>query len=149
MTNRSKKMLSELDQKAQPLFMDFLLKLDTVLGDSQYIAHEGRRKIIVQEAYYAQGREKLEAVNEKRAAAGLFLLRSENDNYIITWTLKSRHIDGLAMDIVPVNGKGNPTWDMGHYWNKFVSIRDCGKEAGLICGADWKTPDWPHYEIKI
>lgn len=149
MTDRSVRMLGELDKRAQPKFKDFLYKLDTVLGEDQFIVHEGIRKKIVQEAYYAQGREKLEAVNEKRNTAGLYLLRSENDNYIITWTLKSKHIDGLAMDVVPVNGKGDPTWDMAHFWNKFTAIRDCGKEAGLVCGADWKTPDWPHYEINL
>jgi hypothetical protein len=99
---------------------------------------------------HAQGREPLVAVNAKRAEAGLYLLRGDADNYQITWTLKSRHIDGLAMDVLPVDGRGNPTWDLSHYRQQFTAISKCARDAGLECGADWPAPktDWPHYEIK-
>ncbi len=147
MTVRSIKILEGLDSAAQPIFREFLKLLDAELGDARYIAIEGRRLLAVQEAYHAQGRESLEDVNKKRSAAGLYLLRSEQDNYIITWTLKSKHIDGLAMDVVPTDGAGNPTWDLAHYRKTFETIRDCGKKAGLTCGADWNPPDWPHYQI--
>ena len=149
MTDRSKRMLTELDLRAQPVFERFLKYLDDELGDDQYIVFEGRRTPLVQEAYYAQGRKSLEEVNALRKKAGLYLLRNEKDNYLITWTLQSKHIDGLAMDVLPVNGAGNPTWDLGHYRKFFEIIRDCGREAGLICGADWLSPktDWPHYEF--
>ena len=148
MTERSKNMLNKLDSRARPIFFDFISRLDLALGDDQYIIFEGRRTVRVQEAYYAQGRKTLEEVNQLRTAAGLYLLRSEKDNYIITWTIKSKHIDGLAMDVLPVNGAGNPTWDLAHFKRQFEIIRDCGNEAGLICGADWiPNTDWPHYEI--
>jgi hypothetical protein len=150
MTERSKRMLTELDPAAQPIFKKFLEQLDNVLGDDKYIVFEGRRRTEVQNAYYAQGREFLEEVNKKRAAAGLYLLQSERDNYVITWTLFSKHIAGLAMDVLPVDGRGNPTWDLAHYRKSFETIRDCGKQAGLVCGADWSpNTDWPHYEIRI
>jgi len=147
MTERSIKKLEGLSSIAQPIFRDFLTLLDAELGEDRYIAYEGRRTIAVQEAYYAQGRESFEDVNKKRTAAGLFLLKSERDNYIITNTLKSKHIDGLAMDVVPTDGAGNPTWDLAHYYKVFVVIRDCAKKAGLTCGADWNPPDWPHCQI--
>lgn len=69
---------------------------------------------------------------------------------MITWSIKSKHIDGLAMDVVPVDGAGNPTWDLAHFFKTFQKIRDCGFAAGLICGADWPVPktDWPHYELR-
>jgi len=149
MTERSKRMLDELDDKAQPVFEKLFKWLDSELGDDQYIFFEGRRRSLVQEAYYAQGREPLETVNKKRAAAGLYLLRSEKDNYIITWTLKSKHIDGLAGDVLPVDGAGNPTWDLAHFQRQFEIIRDRARECGLVCGADWKPADWPHYEVRL
>jgi len=151
MTERSKRMLAELDPRARATFAEFLAKLDEVLGENQYIVYEGRRSVRIQEAYYAQGRERLERVNELRKLAGLYLLRSEKDNYVITWTVKSKHIDGLAMDVLPVNGAGEPTWDLAHYRNTFTKIRDCGRAVGLVCGADWHSPqtDWPHYELKV
>jgi hypothetical protein len=148
MTERSIRMLSELNSLAQPIFEGFLLCLDKELGEARYIVYEGIRSKLKQEAYFAQGRQGLGAVNALRKQVGLYLLTSEAQNYIITWTLKSKHIDGLAMDITPVNGAGEPTWDLGHFWNTFVKIRDCGRNVGLVCGADWKPPDWPHYEIR-
>jgi hypothetical protein len=147
MTVQSVKKLEGLSSAAQPVFREFLILLDTELGDDRYVVFEGRRTVAVQEAYYAQGRESLEDVNKKRAAAGLYLLRSDRDNYVITWTLKSKHIDGLAMDVLPADGMGNPTWDLAHYRKTFETIRDCGKKAGLTCGADWSPPDYPHYQI--
>jgi hypothetical protein len=147
MTERSVKKLAELSFAAQTVFRQFLNILDAELGEDRYIVFEAGRTAAVQAAYYAQGRESLEEVNKKRAAAGLYLLRSERDNYIITWTLQSKHIDGLAMDVLPTDGRGNPTWDLAHYRKVFETIRDCGKKAGLTCGADWPTPDWPHYQI--
>ncbi|MDR2924275.1 MAG: M15 family metallopeptidase [Treponema sp.] len=147
MTEKSVKKLAELSSAAQPVFREFLNLLDAVLGDDRYVVFEGRRSPAVQEAYYAQGRESLEDANKKRAAVGLYLLRSERDNYPITWTLKSKHIDGLAIDVVPTDGAGNPTWDLAHYHKAFETIRDCGKKAGLTCGADWNPPDWPHFQI--
>jgi len=148
MTERSIKMLAELDPAAQPVFKKFLELLDNDLGDVRYIVFEGRRRMEVQQAYYAQGRESLEEVNKKRKLAGLYLLGNERDNYPITWTLNSKHLIGLAMDVLPVDSRGNPTWDLAHYRKFFETIRNCGKQAGLECGADWNTPDWPHYEMR-
>ena len=149
MTQRSVKMLLELSPAAQPSFSAMLEALDRKLGEDRYIVFEGKRSVQVQEAYYAQGRDSLEQVNFLRGTAGLYLLKSDRENYLITWTLKSKHIDGLAMDILPMDGQGNPTWDLAHYRERFGVIRECGLAAGLICGADWSDPytDWPHYEF--
>jgi len=148
MTERSMKMLNELDASAKFAFQALLQRLDLALGDTQYIVFEGRRTLAVQEAYYAQGREPLESVNAKRQKAGLYLLRSDKDNYVITWTMDSKHIKGFAMDILPVDGAGRPTWDLAHYKDKFDVIKNCAKVSGLICGADWNPQDWPHYEVR-
>ena len=149
MTERTIRMLGELDQRAQFTFENFLHRLDADMGDDQYIVFEGRRTKAVQTAYFAQGRQPLEEVNRLRQLAGLWLIRSEKDNRTITWTMNSRHIEGLAMDVLPVDGKGNPTWDLAHFRSRFETILICGRAAGLICGADW-TPntDWPHYELR-
>ena len=149
MTGRSERMLDGLDPEVRPKFKKFLERLDRELGFERYIVYEGRRSKETQEAYYAQGRRSLVEVNTLRRAAGLYLLRSEKDNYQITWTLASKHLDGLAMDVVPVDGAGNPTWDLAHFREAFEAIRDCGSAAGLECGADWPAPktDWPHFEV--
>ena len=150
MTERTLQMLAQLVPQAIPVFDYFFRNLDTAIGDDQYIVFEGRRTVEIQDAYYAQGRENLSMVNGLRKMAGLYLLRSDKDNYKITWTRKSKHIEGLAMDVLPGDGAGKPTWDLAHYRKVFEAIRDAGRKTGLECGADWPDPetDWPHYEIK-
>lgn len=150
MTGRTRKMISQLDRRAQFAFTRMCQLLDQRLGEEGYYVFEGLRTQDVQEAYYAQGRESLAAVNEKRVKAGLYLLRNERQNYKITWTLHSRHMDGKAMDIVPLTAEGNPTWDLAHYKSQYEIIRDCGRSAGLECGADWDEDqrDWPHYQVR-
>ena len=151
MTTRPKRMLAELESRALPLFTRMFERLDDTLGETNYIAFEGRRSQAVQDAYYAQGRETLAQVNAKRTSAGLYLLRRDEDNYEISWTTKSKHTEGLAMDILPLDNRGNPTWDLAHYRRQFEDIRGAALMAGGIeCGADWPADkvDWPHYQVK-
>jgi peptidoglycan L-alanyl-D-glutamate endopeptidase CwlK len=150
MTERSIKMITLLKPKAREQFTVMCKILDKTLGDDAYIIFEGVRIEKVQAAYFAQGREPLEAVNRARKEAGLYLLTSEKQNYKITWTMRSKHLEGLAMDILPAQPNGESTWDLAHYRKQFELIRDAGREAGLVCGADWPEAqrDWPHYEVK-
>jgi peptidoglycan L-alanyl-D-glutamate endopeptidase CwlK len=150
MTERSRKMIGLLKPEARRRFTAMCETLDRNLGDDAYIIFEGLRTEKTQSAYFAQGRAPLEEVNKARKAAGLYLLTSEKQNYTITWTMKSRHLEGLAMDILPARPDGEPTWDLAHYRRQFEIIRNAGREAGLECGADWPEAqrDWPHYEVK-
>lgn len=106
---------------------------------------ETRRNISVQRAYYAQGRESLEVVNQLRKAAGLHPIdRNENDRKI-TWTLKSKHLDGLAFDVVPLKG-GQLWWEAPYLM--WLRIGEIGESCGLQWGGRWeKCPDYPHFEI--
>ena len=83
----------------------------------------GSRTQAEQDALYAQGRTK--------------------PGPVVTWTRKSRHIGGRAIDLTLFSGK-NPVWESKHYYTagKF------GKELGLVWGGDWKrTKDLPHFEL--
>jgi hypothetical protein len=150
MIERSKKMIALLKPEARQRFTAMCETLDQSLGDDAYIIFEGVRTERIQAAYFAQGRGSLETVNKARKDAGLYLLTSEKQNYKITWTMKSKHLEGLAMDILPVKPDKEPTWDLAHYRRQFELIRDAGRSAGLVCGADWPEAqrDWPHYEVK-
>jgi hypothetical protein len=150
MTERSKKMIALLRPEARQRFTNMCETLDNSLGEDAYLIFEGVRTEKVQSAYFAQGREPLEKVNEKRKDVGLYLLTSEKQNYKITWTMNSKHLSGLAMDILPINHNRVPTWDIAHYRRQFELIRDAGRTAGLVCGADWPEAqrDWPHYEVE-
>lgn len=66
-------------------------------------------------------------------------------------TMKSRHIGGFAVDIVPYVG-GKVRWD----WPLFDPIRDAmfhaAHELGIEIewGGDWKGfPDGPHWQLPV
>jgi len=60
----------------------------------------------------------------------------------ITWTLKSNHLGGMAVDIVPLKD-GKPEWN--HQDDRIVAAM---KNAGFVWGGDWPTPDKPHFELR-
>jgi peptidoglycan L-alanyl-D-glutamate endopeptidase CwlK len=89
---------------------------------------QGNRTQAEQNALYAQGRTKR--------------------GNIVTWTKKSKHIGGGAIDFAAlVNGKVS--------WNEklFPAIADAFKQAarelktGIEWGGDWKTKDWGHIQL--
>lgn len=83
----------------------------------------GSRTQAEQDALYAQGRTK--------------------PGPVVTWTRKSRHIGGRAIDLTLFSGK-NPVWESKHY----QTAGKVGKELGLVWGGDWKrTKDLPHFEL--
>lgn len=60
---------------------------------------------------------------------------------------KSYHNFGLAVDIVFLNEKGEPSWSPEHNWQKLGEI---GKNLGLIWGGDFKRiKDYGHFELHL
>lgn len=113
---------------------------------------ETEREQAVQDAYYAQGRQDLDAVNRLREAIGLHLL-GEFENKIVTNAKVSRHTGGNAVDIAPeVPGKpGQPWWNAPMWtWERIGAVAE-------TCGLDWcaggygqtwgKGWDNPHFEL--
>jgi hypothetical protein len=120
------------------------------------------RTVDEQEAFYAQGRETLAKVNELRLKAGMYLLKSEKENYRVTTTKNSRHFPdpkagnrSHAFDIAIVRDGNIPTWDTKWDGNKdgisdYLEAAYIGKLVGLNPGGLWKKfKDWPHYEEVI
>lgn len=104
---------------------------------------EGKRSLARQKELYGKGR----TVPECRA------VMSEQDakkyskpkEKKVTWTINSKHIDGLAVDIVPYKGKAL-SWETNNPDYKKVSA--IFKSLGFEWGGDWTaTKDYPHYQI--
>jgi peptidoglycan L-alanyl-D-glutamate endopeptidase CwlK len=70
----------------------------------------------------------------------------------VTWTMKSKHIEGLAFDIA-ICKDGVPVWD-GKVDVDLDGVPDyleagiIGESLGLVWGGRWKSPDYPHFELK-
>lgn len=63
---------------------------------------------------------------------------------IVTWTRKSKHVEGKAFDIAIVKN-GKISWNPKDY----MEIGKIGMEAGLSWGGAWaKSKDYPHFELK-
>lgn len=68
----------------------------------------------------------------------------------VTWTLKSKHIDGLAFDIA-ILADGKPNWDTKVNVNQndipdYIEAGRIGRQCGLIWGGDFG--DLPHFEYR-
>jgi peptidoglycan L-alanyl-D-glutamate endopeptidase CwlK len=113
---------------------------------------ETDRSQAVQNAYYAQGRQALEAVNRLRAAAGLYLI-TERENTVITNARVSNHTGGNAVDMCPeIDGKpGYPWWNAPSWvWEHMGRLAEqcgldwCAGGYGQVWGKGW---DNPHFEL--
>lgn len=67
----------------------------------------------------------------------------------VSWTTRSKHLVGDAIDVVPwsvwdVDGPDKLLWDSGHpIWQKVGKI---GESLGLQWGGRWKQKDMGHFE---
>jgi len=68
----------------------------------------------------------------------------------VSWTKRSKHLDGDAIDICPfkewaLHGPDKLQWDTSDpVWQKIGAI---GESVGLTWGGRWKqTPDYGHFE---
>ena len=118
---RSEKNLATVQPQLQRLGRELLRRL--AAEGLTFKITSGNRTQAEQDALYAQGRTTKGAV--------------------VTWTRKSRHIGGRAIDLTLFSGK-NPVWESKHY----DTAGEIGKQLGLVWGGDWKrTKDKPHFEL--
>lgn len=110
----------------------------------EYAIIETRRSEDVQKAYFAQGRETLAEVNKKRKNAGLWEITEAQNRKKITWTLKSKHLDGLAIDIGLRKGDAI-LWSAP--FSEWEKIGELGELVGLKWGGRWETRDCPHFQL--
>lgn len=131
--------------KAYNALVDMLADKELkALGVSDIYISETRRDLAVQMAYYSRGRMAINDVKKMYAAAGLYAISDKEAQTPNTWTLASKHLDGKAIDLVPVIN-GRATWSAPQkVWDIMGKI---GKENGLEWGGDWDTPDLPHFQI--
>lgn len=68
----------------------------------------------------------------------------------VSWTQRSKHLDGNAIDICPyavfdADGPDKLNWNSGHpVWKR---IGEIGEALGLTWGGRWKKKDMGHFEL--
>jgi hypothetical protein len=106
---------------------------------------EGRRALLTQCLYALQGRLGEIPFADLEWACKQAGIRAPGTGKI-TWTLRSRHIDGRAVDIVPVRN-GTALWTYAGNEAAHNAIAAVMKKHGFKWGGDWKEKDWQHYEM--
>lgn len=113
------------------------------LGADGVMISETKRELAVQMAYYSRGRMRASDVRAMYKAAGLYTPTDKECATPNTWTLKSRHLSGRAVDFVPTRG-GKPWWDAPE--GVWLAMGEIGEECGLEWGGRWEQKDLPHFE---
>ena len=132
--------LNSLDNRAAAKLSLAILEMES--NGIPYFISEAGRELLTQCLYVLQGtgivpQSELEWACKK---AGIRPPGTQR----ISWTLKSKHIDRLAVDIVPLKD-GKPDWN-----SQDMRIVEAMKRQGFIWGGDWeKTPDPPHFELRV
>ena len=112
---------------------------------------ETLRSLDVQYAYYARGRCPAEVVKAYFMRSRLWNISASEANAVNTKTLYSKHIEGLAIDIIPMKD-GKPWWACPRevWYHLFrIAEEECGLDAcagGKYESWQW---DWPHHEFRV
>jgi hypothetical protein len=113
------------------------------MGVDGIAVSETMRHLSTQMAYYSRGRMPVPDVQAMYKAAGLWNINEEEAKKHITWTLESKHLQGRALDLVPLR-HGSTWWIAPNsVWNRMGEI---GEQHGLSWGGRWKHKDSPHFE---
>jgi peptidoglycan LD-endopeptidase CwlK len=150
--------IADMDQELQVKFAAFSARMAE--AGIPFALNCVLRTVEEQAAFYAQGRLPLHEVNKLRADAGMYLLKSEKENYIVTKTKISRHFPdqnrkARAFDITILKDGGKPHWDLKWDGNQdgisdYLEAAHIGKGVGLDPGGLWKSwQDYPHYELPL
>lgn len=134
----------------QPVVRTFFEKLKT--AGIKFAIVETLRTQEIQNCYYMQGRENLDIVNSARKTAGLWPINEKENSRTVTNTKNSRHMTGRAIDICPLDDKGNFNWSAPQEsWERIGKI---GEEVGLDWAAGGFGDTWgrrwdnPHFEFQ-
>lgn len=140
--------------KAKAAFREMSEDREIAGAGLKIILVEALRTLPVQMAYAVKARIRalpedartdLEWVREFFRAAGLSWVPSKDENTRpSTWTLDSKHIDGMAFDASPSRDGIKAAWDAPDWvWERMAQLAE---KNGLKAGRRWKNKDCPHFE---
>jgi hypothetical protein len=127
------------------------------LGAAGFIVLETRRKIETQAAYFARllascapAKYRKQAVLFVQAVykmAGLYEIPAIEALKPVTWTMQSRHLEDLALDIWP-SKDGKRIWWAPPSWAGWARMAEIAKDHGIEAGYTWAgdEQDPPHFQ---
>ncbi len=134
LTTRDEQRLSAVDPRLAAVVREAALRTR-----QRFMVVEGRRTLARQQELYAQGR--------------------STPGKVVTWTMKSKHLDGLAVDLAPLDEQGAIPWgDFSAFAEVNKAMQDAAQmlEHAIRWGKDWNRngipgekgeTDSPHWEL--
>jgi peptidoglycan L-alanyl-D-glutamate endopeptidase CwlK len=153
---RLSRSLEHADSKLADCFLKAESEFEAAHPGVNIIVVESFRPQVVQDAYFAQGRQQLPAVNELRLKAGLPAI-TQSQNRIITYNRKSKHssFPSKAIDIAFVVNKSTDYKNTKRF-EVFAKIMR-RIDPSITWGGDWNRNgstkderflDYPHFEVR-
>src|SRR3990167_1126226 len=140
----SDRRISSLSPAFQPYVLELMTKLTEAFEPDGLVPYitDGKRTLSEQKELYGKGRTVLQL--RKAGFTNDEAIRySKSKVRVVTWTMDSYHLQGLAIDIAFLDKKaGKLTYNAN--WRK---VGDIVKSMGLTWGGTWKTPDRPHIQL--
>lgn len=127
--------------------MQAVVKRAIEITTVDFMVVQGRRTWDEQARLYGQGR-----TASQMKTMGLPTAYAQPHLPKVTWTMKSNHLSGNAVDLAAwVNG--GISWDTnkGYYEAIAVAMKQAAMELCTVIewGGDWvKTKDYPHFELR-
>lgn len=133
-------------------------------GTQSYIRLRGVKRDLIRVAELALSRSPfditvIEGTRTPERQAQLYAQGRTTPGPIVTWTLRSKHLDGKAIDLGPLKEDGSIDWDNKARFKEMASLMfAAAEELGIKIrwGADWDQDghpyekgeyDGPHFEL--
>jgi peptidoglycan L-alanyl-D-glutamate endopeptidase CwlK len=68
----------------------------------------------------------------------------------VSWVRRSKHQDGLAIDVMALDERGKETWAHSYYHKIADAFYKCSEKLGvpITWGCEWRVKDCVHFEVK-
>ena len=132
------------DSRLKSLFVNRFLIVETIRDLDTQLAYGSRLM-----AKYAASEYRIMAVEFVQLMyrrAGLYAIGEKEALTPNTWTLKSKHLEGLAIDVAP-SRDGKNFWWAPPSWPGWEIMAEIAVRHGIEPGSRWKgRKDCPHFE---
>lgn len=67
----------------------------------------------------------------------------------VSWIRRSKHQDGLAIDVMALDAAGNGTWEHSYYYKISDAFYNCSVKLSIPIewGGAWKAKDMVHFQV--
>lgn len=141
LSQRSLKTLATVDERMQRV-----VKQAINLTSVDFVVVQGKRTHDEQSRLYGQGRTVAEMLK-----AGLSEFHAQPKLPKVTWTMKSNHLTGRAVDLAAYVG-GQIVWAPTDLYFKIAEAMSHAAEVEKVAidwGGHWtKNKDYPHFELR-